>query len=125
MINRSEAIKKLMILNIPLDVDFSLSDIQSAYKLMAKLYHPDSGKSSNANDMMVKINNARDYIEEHFIEIKSFKLHLSSNNQSSYNNQQDFSKKYYQQQQNPKPAESERRRQAEEAERKRKASERA
>lgn len=111
---RSETIKHLKMLNIPLDVDFSLQDIQMAYKLMSKLYHPDLNKATNSGAIMVMINLAYEFIQENFNEIKNLRLHLSSNsygyNNNSYQNTAE---------------EAERRRQTEEAERRRKAAEEA
>ena len=40
----------------------SLQEIKTAYKQLAKQYHPDISKESNALDMMKKINNAYDIL---------------------------------------------------------------
>ncbi len=83
MIDKYEVIKHLNNLNIPQDVDFTLKDINSAYRLMANYYHPDKNKTLNTNKKMTTINNSYEYIKKHFDEIKE--LNLINDNSSSTN----------------------------------------
>ena len=76
MTNKSEVIKNLKLLNIPLDVDFSLSDVQNSYRVLAQMYHPDANKLKNSHDKMVAINLAKEYNINNFDAIKALKLHL-------------------------------------------------
>jgi DnaJ-class molecular chaperone len=89
MIDKSELLRNLKLLNIPIDVDFSLSDIESAYRLMAKFYHPDTKKSKNSEEKMKSINIAYEYLSKNYQEIKTLKLHNESSStnhiKNSYN----------------------------------------
>ena len=84
MIDKIELLRNLKLLNIPIDVDFSLSDIESAYRLMAKFYHPDTKKSKNSEEKMKVINIAYEYLSKNYQEIKSLKLH-NENPNTNYN----------------------------------------
>lgn len=55
--NINEAIS---ILNI--DEDFTVEDLDAAYKKLARDFHPDKGENS---DEMARINRARDVLQKH------------------------------------------------------------
>jgi DnaJ-class molecular chaperone len=93
MIDKNEVFRHLKNLNIPKDVDFTLSDIHSAYKLMAKFYHPDTNKSNSSDDKMKKINNSYEFLKNNFEEIKSLNLH-SFKSETTKNDRTSNAKQY-------------------------------
>jgi len=74
MVDRGLAKQYLKTLQIPLDIDFSIEDVKSSYRLMAKFYHPDSNKT-NDKESMTEINIAYDFIMKNYDNIKSLKFH--------------------------------------------------
>jgi hypothetical protein len=82
MIDESQLFEHLRNLNIPQDADFSISDIHSAYKLMARFYHPDTKKINSSDEKMKSINISYDFLKNHFDEIKEMKL-FNANHQAS------------------------------------------
>ena len=68
-------IKQLNELKIPIDVDFTLKDLESAYRHYAKLYHPDFAKSLQSTEKMIGINNAYEFLKSNFDEVKKLNLH--------------------------------------------------
>ena len=47
---KDQSIRHLKVLGIPLDVDFSINDVKSAYRYRANLYHPDKNKTYNSTE---------------------------------------------------------------------------
>lgn len=70
MINKELIRKHLRVLRIPNDVDFTIEDVNSAYRHFAKMYHPDKNKSVNAQAKIIEINEAKEWIVKNFSEIK-------------------------------------------------------
>lgn len=70
MITKKDALYHLNILKIPVDVDFTLQDIQQAYRYLANLYHPDKNKTIFANEKMTQINDSYNWVFTHIDEIK-------------------------------------------------------
>lgn len=94
---RDEASKHLKTLQIPLDVDISLTDVQASYKRLSKMFHPDMNKTKKADQKMIELNQAYDFIESNFQAIKDLNLHLEDDSTS-------YSMKPYEEVQKPKKA---------------------
>lgn len=60
MITKNDALFHLNVLKIPIDVDFTLNDVNQAYRYLANLYHPDKNKTTSANEKMTQINESYD-----------------------------------------------------------------
>ena len=75
-------LKHLNTLNIPHDVDFSVSDIQRAYRTMANYYHPDKNSSIDSNKKMSEINNSKEFLVKYFEQAKLI-LNIDHKHQSN------------------------------------------
>lgn len=58
------------LLAIPRDADFSIQDIESNFKMLSKIYHPDMKKVDNAEIKFIELKNAKDYLITHYAMIK-------------------------------------------------------
>ena len=72
----------LNVLSIATDVDFTIEDVKSNYKMLEKLYHPDKNKSKNAETKFAELKEAKDYLVYHFEAVKKECSETSSNEQT-------------------------------------------
>lgn len=57
------------LLSIPINSRFTVQDIESNYKMLSKIYHPDMNKVENSHHKFLKLNEARDFLVDNYADV--------------------------------------------------------